>query len=71
MSDIVAKEINVLKIDVPHDSGRGWKRTFTEIDTQDAELGREWDRQMSEGCKYVLEETWVKANDPSGAQRFD
>ena len=64
MSDIVAKEINVLKIDVPKPGGRGWKRTFSEISTQDQNLGDNWGQQMSEGARYVLKETWVKANEP-------
>ena len=69
MSDIVAKEINVLKIDVPKPGGRGWKRTFSEISTQDQDLGENWGQQMSEGARYVLKETWVKANEPHYALR--
>ena len=69
MSDIVAKEINVLKIDVPNPGGRGWKRTFSEISTQDQDLGENWGQQMSEGARYVLKETWVKANEPHYALR--
>ncbi len=26
MSDVVAKDINIFKIDVPREGGRGWKR---------------------------------------------
>ena len=59
LSDVVAKEVNVLKIDVPAE-GRGWKRTFSEISTQDDELGKDWSQQISQGAKYVLQETWVK-----------
>ena len=70
MSDIVAKEINVLKIDVPNPGGRGWKRTFSEISTQDQDLGENWGQQMSEGARYVLKETWVKANEPHYALRL-
>ena len=62
MSNVVAKEINVFKIDVP--SGSGWKRSFSEISTQDADLGESWCQDISAGAKYVLEETWVKASDP-------
>jgi hypothetical protein len=62
MADVVAKEINVLKIDAPQPEGRGWKRTFSEIDTQD-DLGEEWRQDMVRGAKYVLEESHVKAND--------
>ena len=63
MSDVVAKEINVLKIDVPRAEGRGWKRTHSEIDTQE-DLGEEWQQDMAKGAKYVLEKSHVKANDP-------
>ena len=61
LRDVVAKQINVLKVDVPRE-GRGWKRTHSEIDTQD--LGDEWPQEMSQGAKYVLEESWVRANNP-------
>ena len=64
LSDVVAREVNVLKIDVPAEGGRGWKRTFSEISTQDDELGKNWNQQISQGAKYVLQETWVKANEP-------
>ncbi len=60
LSDVVAKEVNVLKIDVPAESGRGWKRTYSEISTQDQELGQGWTQQISQGAKYILQETWVK-----------
>ena len=62
-AEMVAKEVNVLKIDVPRPEGRGWKRTFSEIDT-DKDLGEDWKKEMIEGAKYVLEESHVKANDP-------
>ena len=64
LSQFVAKEVNVLKVDVPHAGGKGWKRTNSEIETQDTDLGDSWCEEVSTGAKYVLEETWVKANDP-------
>ena len=60
MSDVVAKDINIFKVDAP--SGRGWKRTYSEIDTQ--ELGDSWREEMATGANYVIKETWVKANEP-------
>ena len=59
MSNFVAKEVNVLKIDVPESRyERGWKRTFSEIDcSQDADLGDAWRRDISTGCQHVLRET--------------
>ena len=36
MLQFVAKEVNVLKIDIPRAGGKGWKRAHSEIDTQDA-----------------------------------
>ena len=64
LSQFVAKEVNVLKVDVPRAGGKGWKRTNSEIETQDTDLGNRWCEEVSTGAKYVLEETWVKANDP-------
>ena len=37
---------------------------FSEISTQDQDLCVNWGQQMSEGARYVLKETWVKANEP-------
>jgi hypothetical protein len=62
MADVIAKEINVLKIDSPQPEGRGWKRTYSEVDTRE-DLGEDWCQDMVKGAKYVLEETHVKAND--------
>ena len=62
LSDVVAKEINCFKIDVPNKDGRGWKRTYSEISSQD--LGNRWSEQVADGAKYIMQETWVKANDP-------
>ena len=61
--DMVAREVNVLKIDAPREGGRGWKRTYAEISI-DEDLGDDWKQKMSRGAKYMLEETWVRANDP-------
>ena len=57
LSDVVAKEVNLLKVDVPQESGRGWRRTDTEVSTQ--ELGDSWQEDVSRGAK--LQETLVKA----------
>ena len=64
MSDVVAKEINIFKVDVPREGGKGWKRTAVEIGTQDRDLGESWRGEISAGAKHVIQETWVKANDP-------
>ena len=63
LEGVVAKEVNVIKIDAPREGGRGWKRTHAEIDTQ-KDLGEEWRRDMARGARYVLQESHVKANDP-------
>ena len=60
LSDVVAKEVNVLKVDAP-EKGRGWKRTHSEIDT--ADLPPDWKTKVADGASFVLRETWVKAND--------
>ena len=64
MSDVVAKEVNIFKVDVPRENGRGWKRTAAEINARDRDLGEGWRDNMASGAKYVIQETWVKANDP-------
>ena len=63
MAGVVAKEVNIIKIDAPRPEGRGWKRTYSEIDTQ-KDLGEDWRRDMARGARYVLQESHVKANDP-------
>ena len=35
-----------------------------EIDAQDPALGAGWRERAASGAKYVIQETWVKANDP-------
>ena len=51
--DIVAKEINVLKINAPNKDGKGWKRTYSEINTQE-DLGTTGRRR----CRKVLSMLW-------------
>ena len=48
--DIVAKEINILKIDAPRKNNKGWKRTYSEISTQE-DLGEDWQKEMSQSAK--------------------
>ena len=62
LSDVVAKEVNVLKVDVPGGEGRGWKRSHAEVSTD--ELPSRWRQKISDGAQYIIRETWVKANDP-------
>ena len=57
-------EVNILKVDVPRENGKGWKRTAVEIDAQDPALGAGWREQAASGAQYIIQETWVKANDP-------
>ena len=33
-------------------------------------MGEDWERDVSRGAKYILEETWVKANDPHYDAKF-
>ena len=63
IAGVVAKEVNIIKIDAPRAGGRGWKRTHAEIDMQ-KDLGEEWRQNMARGTRYVLQESHVKANDP-------
>ena len=64
LSNFVAKEVNVLKLHVPRAGGKGWNRANSEIDAQDSDFVNNWCEEVSSGAKYVLEETWAKANDP-------
>ena len=57
LAGLVAKEVNVLKVDVPRAGGKGWKRANSEIDTQDTDLGDSWRDEISAGAKHILEET--------------
>ena len=70
LSQFVAKEVNVLKIDVPGAGNKGWKRAQSEIDAQDPDLGDAWCEAVSSRAKYVLEETRVKFNDPQYDVQF-
>ena len=65
LSQFVAKEVNVLKVNVPRAGGKGWKRTNSEIETQDTDLGNNWCEELSAGAEYVVKETWVKASGPN------
>ena len=62
LSDVVAKEVNVLKVDVPGGEDRGWKRSRVEVTTAELPAGRR--QKISDGARYIIHETWVKANDP-------
>ena len=59
LSDVVPKEVTVLKVDAPGSEGRGWKRTHAEIGT--SELPSGWRQKVADGAKYILKETWVRA----------
>ena len=64
LSQFVAKEVNVLKVDVQRAGGKGWKRTNSEIETQDTDLGNNWREEVFTGAKSILEVTCVTSNDP-------
>ena len=42
ISGLVAKEVNVLKVDVPKSGGRGWKRANPKFGTQSTDLVESW-----------------------------
>ena len=54
LSQFVAKEVNVLKVDVPRAGGEDWKQTNSEIKTQDADPGNSWCDEVFMDAKYVL-----------------
>ena len=63
-NDIAAVMVRI-EIDIPHESGRGWRKSGTFVDTQDEEnLDDTWRRDLEGGARYMLEETWVKVAEP-------
>ena len=62
LESIVARQNCRVEIDVPHEEGRGWRRTNSSFETQD--LDEQCKQDLATGARYLLEETWVKANDP-------
>ena len=54
MSSFVAKEVNVLKVDVPRAGGKGWKRANSEINTQDTDLGDNWCQEAVLRCQAYI-----------------
>ena len=65
MENAVASQHVQLEIDVPGAEGRGWKRTQSFTETHNDEmLGSQWCQDIQRGASHILEETWVKANDP-------
>ena len=61
MESIVAAQSCRIEVDVPGPNGRGWKRTNSDISTQD--LDDEWWEDLATGARHLLEDTWVPAND--------
>ena len=61
MESIVAAQSCRIEVDVPGPEGRGWKRTNSDISTQD--LDDSWRHDLATGARHLLEETWVPAND--------
>ena len=59
---IVAAQSCRIKVDVPGPNGKGWKRTNAEIDTQEC-LDDSMKEDLRSGARFLLEETWVPAND--------
>jgi len=62
-SDVVATQRARIEVDVPGPGGRGWRRTGSQVDTQD-DLDDAWRQELSDGTRHLQEETWVPANDP-------
>ena len=63
--DVIAKQTSRIEIDVPRENGKGWRRAGATLSIQDEpELDESWRHDLSNGARYLLEETWVKANEP-------
>ena len=64
-SDVVGRQMSRMELDVPCESGRGWKRSGAHLDVdQEAEFDEKWQTDLREGARFLLQETWVPANDP-------
>ena len=57
LSQFVAKEVNVLKVDVPRAGGKGWKCTNFELEMLDTDIGDSWWEEVSMGAKCVFKGT--------------
>ena len=56
-------KVNILKVDLPRENGRGWKRTSVEIDAQDPALGAGWREPAASGAKrrcFVFGRTYAR-----------
>ncbi len=62
-SDVIAKQTCRIEVEIPRKSG-GWRRAGSSLDTQDfQDLDDSWRDDLSNGARYLLEESHVKAND--------
>ena len=59
---VVAAQSCRVDVDVPGPDGRGWRKTGASFDTQ--ELDNSVKDDLRSGARFLLEETWVPANDP-------
>ena len=65
MEDIVASQYSRLEIDIPGESGVGWKRTASCVDVaEDQVLNEEWRKGIVEGAQHLREETYVRFSEP-------
>ena len=62
-SDVVATQATRVEIDVPAADGRGWRRSGSSVDVG-RDFDEAWRTKVREGCRHLLTETWVPANDP-------
>lgn len=64
-SDLVARQVSRIELDVPRQEGRGWQRSGATLDQSDhPDLDETWRRDVADGAQHLLTETWVPANDP-------
>ena len=66
MSAAVAKQDSlIISADLPGPEGRGWSRAAGSIPMGEIpELDEQWQQNLIDGTKVMVEETYVPANDP-------
>ena len=61
LENVVASQHVRIELDVPDQSGKGWRRTNNSVMT--ADLGERVREDISRGSAHILEQTYVAASD--------
>ena len=66
LSEAMAKQDVIVRVDVPGEGGKGWARAPGEIAVEEKPdlLTQRWKEDLVTGAQVVMEESWVAASDP-------